>query len=142
MTQSKLLDELTANILRQSPDLQDAWQNHLEYWEGEERHPYIDLGELAELAVEEFATGNPSPLKVACDLLEPILASNNKPLIIDVRSSYIDTLHTRFVTHTAQLDWSNAASHLGPRMTDEIIRQDLRWQGASSLKKQRPDPGI
>ena len=65
--------EVMPLLLEACPGFQSAWQEHLEWWKGEEPGAFNDAAEFARYLVEPYERGDTSEFSAAFATIEKIL---------------------------------------------------------------------
>jgi hypothetical protein len=117
-------------LLEACPGFQPAWQEHLDWWKGEEPGVYNDTSEFARYIVESFESGQTSEFPKAFATIERILNEGDQESRDIAGIGVIESLQT-IASHSCGGDvfipWLGTTSR---RAWAEIEKM---WEGKNSL---------
>ncbi len=117
-------------LLEACPGFQPAWQEHLDWWKGEEPGVYNDTSEFARYLVESFESGQTSEFPKAFATIERILNEGDQESRDIAGIGVIESLQT-IASHSCGGDvfipW------LGPTSRRAWAEIEKMWEGKNSL---------
>lgn len=118
-------------ILAACPGFQSRWDEHLEFWKGEEAGVYNDLGAFAHFIVDAYECQDIEPIVAAFGVIERLLGEGDEEVQTAAAIGFLE-------------DVRNIASHrpfgevvfvqwLGPKSGKEWAEIEEVWRGKTSL---------
>ena len=133
MTDFQRIDhpKLCEHFVLLCPEFKARWDEHLAYWQGQERGDYIDIAEFSRFLVECYAQNKTERFPVIFDEVEQLLTQGNAKVKELVSIGLLEDIQTIASNH----DFGSAvfARWLGKtsrQVWDEI---EVAWEGKQSL---------
>ena len=118
-------------LLEACPGFRVSWQEHLEWWEGEEAGAYNDAAEFARYLVESYERGNTSEFESAFATIEKILTEGDQESRDIAGIGVIEDLQNIGSNHSCGADVFK--SWLGPVSKIAWAEIEELWEGKNSL---------
>jgi hypothetical protein len=118
-------------LLNACPGFQQTWQEHLEYWKGEESGAFNDVAEFARYLVQSFERGDTSEFSAAFATIETILNEGDQEARDIAGIGIIEDLQTIASNHSCGADvfieWLSPMSRVAWAQIAKM------WEGKRSL---------
>jgi hypothetical protein len=118
-------------LLEACPGFRPAWQEHLDWWDGEEPGAYNDTAEFARYLVESFESGQTAEFPKAFAAIERILNEGDQESRDIAGFGVIESLQTTGSNHSCGravfIRW------LGPTSRRAWAEVERMWEGKQSL---------
>ena len=118
-------------LLEACPGFQPTWQEHLDWWKGEEPGAYNNTSEFARYLVESFENGQTSEFAAAFSAIERILNEGDQESRDIAGIGVIESLQTIGSNHSCGED--GFIQWLGPTSLRAWAEIETMWDGKDSL---------
>ena len=118
-------------LLEACPGFEPTWQEHLDWWKGEEPGDYNNTSEFARYLVESFESGQTSEFPAAFAAIEKIFNEGDQESRGLAGIGVIESLQTIGSNHSCGghvfIPW------LGPKSRQAWAEIEKMWEGKNSL---------
>jgi hypothetical protein len=118
-------------LLARCPGFRPIWENHQEFWEGEEAGIYNDLAEFATFIVDAFARQDTEPIVAAFAAIEELLGKGDEEVRTAASIGFLEDIQNIASHHP--FGASVFVQWLGPKSKEEWVGIEETWRGKSSL---------
>lgn len=123
--------ELIPRILDRIPEFRERWDEHVQYWEGNDAGIFNDLAEFSHFVVEEFTAGKTEVVVRVFELCEEVLREEDYRLTGYIAIGVLETIQN-IASHTDE-GYVVFEPFLGPLSLKAWREIEVLWEGKESL---------
>jgi hypothetical protein len=125
------IPSIIPDLLKLCPGIDPRWQEHLEFWEDDERGEYNDISVIVHSVVDSFTEGNSHFFPGLFNKIEDIINSGHPQQKEIAILGFLETLQT--VGSNRPYGYKPFERWLGPLSLIEWHNIEKLWQGKSNL---------
>ena len=125
------IPSIIPDLLKLCPGIDPRWQEHLEFWEGDERGEYNDISVIVHFVVDSFTEDNSLFFPNLFNKIEDIINTGHPKQKEIAILGFLETLQT--VASNSPYGYKPFERWLGPLSLIEWHNIEKLWQGKTSL---------